>query len=164
MRDTVIVDTNVAVVANGRTAQASPSCIVACIERLSHVKDRNLVLLDAESLIFDEYRRHLSPSGQPGTGDMFFKWLWNNQAQQQHCRKIEITPNDERGFDEFPDDPMLTEFDDDDRKFVAVALASGMRPPILNASDTDWYEYRQDLKRHDLRIIFVCPELMVARR
>lgn len=63
---------------------------------------------------------------------------------------------------DFPDDEMLAGFDRDDRKFVAVAIASGESPPILNASDTDWHDHRQALSRHGVAVEFVCPELMNA--
>jgi len=111
-------------------------------------------------LILGEYRRNLSPSGQPGSGDAFFKWLWNNQGNHDHCRRVNITPHDNRGFAEFPDDPELEPFDNDDRKFVAVALASHNAPPILNATDSDWWEHRVALEGHGIRIKSLCPELM----
>ena len=115
-------------------------------------------------MILDEYRRNLNPSGQPGLGDFFFKWVWERQADERHCRIVDVTPNDERVFDEFPDDPRLSNFDRDDRKFVAVAIASGTAPKILNASDTDWWIHRQELGRHGVEIEFLCPDLMERPR
>lgn len=160
------MDTNVAVVANGRTPQADDQCVDACVTTLIEMRERRRVLLDERGLILDEYRRRLSPSGQPGLGDAFFKWLWDNQGHPDHCRQILITPTDDngRGFEEFPDDPHLASFDRSDRKFVAVALASGERPPILNATDTDWWNHRAVLGRHGIEIQFLCPELMQGER
>lgn len=57
---------------------------------------------------------------------------------------------------------MLENFDLTDRKFVAVALASGVDPPINNASDTDWWEFRDALARHRVTINFLCQELMTT--
>ncbi len=95
-------------------------------------------------------------------GDAFFKWLWNNQVNPACCRQIKIVPDPlgDRVFEEFPDDPDLAGFDRSDRKFVAVALASEESPPILNASDTDWWEVRDALARHGVYPRFLCPELM----
>lgn len=156
-----MLDTNVAVVANGRTPQAGDDCVEACITTLVELREHHRVLVDDRGLIFDEYRRRLSPSGQPGLGDAFFKWLWDNQGNPDHCRQVRITPTkDGRGFDEFPDDPALADFDPSDRKFVAVALASEGSPPILNASDTDWWNHREALSRHGVEVRFLCPELM----
>jgi hypothetical protein len=157
------MDTNVPVVANGRTSQASPDCVLACIDALLRIRE-NCLLLDDGGLILDEYRRYLSPSGQPGSGDAFFKWLWNNQGNADQCRRVKITADDDRGFAEFPDDPELERFDKDDRKFVAVALASGNAPPVLNASDTDWWNFREVLSQRGVRVDFICQELMTGTR
>lgn len=154
------MDTNVAVVANGAAHQASTSCVRTCIDELLRIRDECCLLLDGGNLILEEYRHYLSPSGQPGPGDGFFKWLWSNQGSVQHCRRVVITHNASRGFEEFPDDPDLEGFDMSDRKFVAVALASQSAPPILNASDSDWWEYREALEQNGVRVEFICPELM----
>ena len=156
----IVVDTNVAIVANCGTPQANPSCVSACIARLRQVRSECRVLLDNRGLILSEYRKNLSPSGQPGTGDAFFKWLNDNQANSEYCIRVPVNTDQDRGFEEFPDDPALSTFDPDDRKFVAVALASGTRPEVLNASDTDWWCYRNELQHHGIEVVFLCPELM----
>ena len=154
------MDTNVAIVANGKSGQADKDCILECIVRLRHIQEECLLLLDDRNRIIDEYRNNLNPSGQPGPGDAFFLWLWQNQANQEYCRKVEVIPHAGRGFEEFPEDPNLKDFDQDDRKFVAVALASGNRPKVLNASDTDWWHHCQALQQYGVRIVFLCPDLM----
>lgn len=162
----VVVDTNVAVVANGnKTEQANEKCMSVCRGKLRQIQEGSLfLLLDDRDMIFEEYRKHLSPSGQPGLGDVFFKWLWQNRYNDEYCRRISITPHKCREFEEFPDDPCLTEFDRDDRKFVAVALASGSDPRVLNASDRGWWNYRERLGKHGVKVVFLCPELMSAER
>jgi len=160
LRYSAIMDTNVAIVANGRSPQAGISCVENCIAQLLDIRERSRMLIDESGLILEEYRRHLSPSGQPGPGDAFFKWLWSNQANQEYCLQVPITPSEERGFEEFPSDPELAQFDRADRKFVAVALASGESVQILNASDTDWWIYRDALSQHGITVNFICPELM----
>ena len=156
----LVIDTNVAVVANGKTEQADPTCILECVARLRQLRSENVLLLDNRNLILDEYRKNLHPSGQPGPGDSFFKWLFENQENPKHCRKVAITPHPDRGFEEFPVDPSLSSFDRDDRKFVAVALAGGTGPRVLNASDTDWWLFRRSLQEHGVDVDFICPELM----
>lgn len=156
----VVVDTNVAVVANGLAEQANDGCVERCGDELERIIDGCVVVLDSDGLILDEYQKILNFSGQPGVGDFFFKWLFFNQANPDHCRKVAITPHADRGFEEFPDDSALTNFDRDDRKFIAVALASQTTPPILNASDTDWWNHLNALKQHGIEVSFLCPELM----
>lgn len=161
----VVMDTNVAVVANGRETHADTGCIRACITTLRDLREHHQLLLDEIGLIIREYRGRLLPSGQPGPGDAFFKWLWDNQGNVTHCRQIVVTPTaDGRDFEEFPDDPDLASFDRDDRKFVAVAIASGVCPPILNASDTDWWHHRKALLRNGVTVQFLCRELMRRNR
>ena len=160
MTKEVVVDTNVAKVANGETEQASPNCVTRCIDQLLDIRQHFHVVLDQGGKILEEYERSLEFSG-PNSGDEFFRWLWNHQGT--HSRKVPITEHPRRGFENFPDEPDLHGFDRDDRKFVAVALASGTDPEILNASDTDWWNYREPLERHGVKIKFLCPELMLER-
>jgi hypothetical protein len=51
-----------------------------------------------------------------------------------------------------------------DRKFVAVALASGSAPDLLNAVDSDWAEYYPALTRHGIRLTFLCPQHVYPRK
>lgn len=157
------MDTNVAVVANGKTEQADPKCVSTCIDTLRQIQaGQLLLLLDNGNEILQEYQKRLHPSGKPGPGDAFFKWLWQNRFNDEYCRRVPIPPHDERGFEEFPDDPDLASFDRDDRKFVAVALGSNSGPRVLNAVDRDWRDYREPLRRHGVEVDFLCPELMCA--
>lgn len=160
MKQEVIVDTNVAVTANKLAEQANSDCVEQCINELKETQSSHRVLLDKDDEILGEYQKHLSLSGKPGPGDAFFKWLWRNQNNNACSRKVPITQHPEREFEEFPHDPELDSFDRNDRKFVAVALASGTNPEILNASDTDWWNYRKPLERHGVNVNFLCPELM----
>lgn len=130
----VIVDTNVAVVANGRgrSPQASPSCVLRCVGRLRDLQLHHTLVLDDGWRILREYLRELSPAGQPGVGDAFLKWVLTNQANPARCEQVRIIPRDaaQPGGElcEFPDDPALAGFDPSDRKFVAVALAHRPSP------------------------------------
>ena len=160
----VVVDTNVPLVANGKADHADRECEDACVRKLIQIQSEHRTLLDDKQLIFQEYRKKLSHSGQPGMGDAFFKWLWENQANEQHCRIVPVTVHADRGFAEFPDDARLSSFDRADRKFVAVALASGAGPQVLNAVDRDWWDHREALKENGVNVVFLCPELMENER
>ena len=163
---TFVVDTNVPVVANGAADHAPPDCVLACLDCIEKVKKRGIVLLDSAQLILKEYMNNLSLSGQPGAGDAFLRWVWINQANPLYCEIIPITPNplDENDFEEFPDDPNLGGFDPSDRKFVAIAISSGKNPQVLNAVDTDWWNFRRALRQHGVRVKFLCPDMMEERR
>jgi len=159
MKASVIVDTNVPITANGQAEHASPACQLACIASLRMIQAQRRISVDQSGLILQEYRRHLSPNGQPGLGDAFFKWLWNNQANPQVCVLVPITPTaDSRDFAEFPDDPALERFDRSDRKFVAVAYEHPDHPPIYYAIERGWYNYQAALAVHGVMVVQVCPD------
>lgn len=162
----VVVDTNVAVVANEKASHVSDkTCIYACKMALMEiVKKKIRLVLDDDYRIFDEYRRHLDFSGDPGIGDEFFKWVHERQACTEYVEQVHITSRDGNDFEEFPDTDDLKGFDPDDRKFVAVALASESNPTILNATDTGWWSYRRALVQCGCKIIFLCPNLMRAAK
>lgn len=67
-----LIGTNVAIAANGKSA-ASPACVVAAIEHLERLIAGEILVLDDAEHILTEYRRHLSPHGQPGTSDQFYR-------------------------------------------------------------------------------------------
>ena len=161
-----VIDSNVPIVASERSEHAGMRCVLECIDALIKIQRGERVVLDDGLLILNEYRRKLSLSGQPGVGDGFFKWLWQNQANPEHCERVPIHPRGETpdDFEEFPDDPELKKFDHNDRKFVAVARASLSDPTILDATDSDWWDYRAPLKKHGLKISFICPEHVVKTR
>ncbi|MBD2386974.1 hypothetical protein [Cylindrospermum sp. FACHB-282] len=160
-----IVDTNVPIVANRKTPQASLQCILVCVKKLQEImtQQQHILVLDNKWLIITEYKYKLSPTGQPGVGDAFLKWVLTNQNNLSRCQLVEITPTEEKNFKEFPEDESLSGFDLSDRKFVAVALVHPEHPPILNASDSDWSHFEAALAAYGVRVEFICPELMPAK-
>jgi hypothetical protein len=158
----VVVETNVIAVANELADHADSACSLACIGALQTAHQKRKIVIDAGSLFFTEYFRYANRAGQPRLGDAFVKWLWDNQANIRRCERVTITPRDNEpdNFVEYPDDPELHGFDRADRKFVAVALASRRKPTILNAVDTDWWHFREQLSSHNITIHFLCPKMM----
>lgn len=160
MTEEIVIDANVPAVANGLTPQADDTCLRSCLAELRRVQNECRLLIDDDWLIIKEYLGISNPTAGTGLGDAFVKWVLNNQMDETRIRRAAITPEPGRGFEEFPDAPDLSSFDPDDRKFVAVALASGTSPNIVNATDTDWWAHRHALQRHGINIRFLCPDLM----
>ncbi|MBE2268304.1 MAG: hypothetical protein IAE80_08740 [Anaerolinea sp.] len=154
----VIVDTNVAIVANKKADHASPECVVACIERLEQLMDMDTLVLDDQWCILREYMDYLHSEGQPGVGDRFLRWILLNRASERVAH-VHITPTDptKTDFVEFPSNPELEKFNRSDRMFVAVTLAHPDHPPILNAVDADWVEFKQALANNGVRVESLCP-------
>ena len=139
----------------------SRDCELACIDRIEQITMGEVKLaLDDERRIIDEYRKKLSPTGQPRVGDAFLKWVEINWTNPKRCVCVPITTieGSESEFKEFPDDPALQKFDPDDRKFIAVALAHPAKPPILEAMDKQWWELRNALRRNCVKVEFICED------
>jgi hypothetical protein len=164
----VVVDTNVAIVANNKeTPQASPNCILDCIAMIKEITAKSRILvLDNSFEIIKEYRHKLDEKGQPGVGDEFLKWVLTNWRNDTYCVTVSITKNEDGlNFKEFPNtDPELEKFDPSDRKFVAVALAHPSKPTIVNAVDSDWSHFEKALTKHGLNIHNICPEVIKKQK
>lgn len=155
----MIVDTNVGIVANGREDHASPDCVIACVDVLEQITaGRARLVLDDGWEVLNEYLRYMSSSGQPGPGDAFVKWALNNLANPDRCERVPLDLGDDGQYLRFPKDPELAAFDLSDRKFVALALSIDSRPPVANAVDSDWWHFREALRRVGVEVEFLCPE------
>ncbi|MEW6236133.1 MAG: hypothetical protein AB1656_12165 [Candidatus Omnitrophota bacterium] len=155
-----VVDTNVPIVANGRSEQASSECVIACAEMIQKITNSGMIVIDNQWLIINEYSNKLNQKGQPGVGDAFLKWILTNNRNPCLCEQVKITPTNshKNNFKEFPNDQRLKKFDPSDRKFVAVARAHNEHPPILQAVDAKWRNYRKILSEHDVTVQFLCPQ------
>lgn len=149
-----MVDTNVAIAANGRGTHADVACQLACVEAISETYNRRPVVLDDGDLIMDEYAKHLHRSGEPGAGDAFFKYLFQHRYVSDRVLGVSLTPSDDlrRGFAELP----VNSLDPGDRKFLAAALVANAA--IMNATDSDWHEQRAFLERLGVAVEQLCPQ------
>lgn len=152
-----VVDTNVPIVANGggrnRSAEPKPSlsCREKAVDFLGKLSTRGQIVVDLAGEIQAEYMNHLNPSGQPGVGDRFLQLVLNSAPKRIY--RVEVTKNGD-GFDDFPQDPKLANFDRGDRKFVAISVKA--RVPIAVAIDRDWANHRSVLKANGVNIRFIC--------
>ena len=145
---TFVVDTNVAVVANGKEwIDRAPGCVLACNRKLTEIKESGRVAVDDRWEIVGEYRRKLRESGEPGAGDAFLKWLLTNLWNPERCDQVKP--------ETFPGDASLAAFHSKDRKFVTVAMAHLEHPPILEATDSDWRDFAEALARYVV-VDFLC--------
>ncbi len=162
-----IVDTNVPKVANrALTPDQIPheltGCVLACIEAIEHVIKKRGLVIDAGDEIFHEYRQQLSMKGQPGVGDHFMKWVHDNRWSFPDADRVTITKNGD-SYDQFPAHEGLNDFDKSDRKFVAVANAHLDVPPILQATDSKWWGWKEPLAEVGITVRFLCSEYAAAK-
>jgi hypothetical protein len=148
-----VIDTNVAIVANRRNTHASERCQNACIELLAQCEELPIAIDDI-GLLIDEYANKLNPSGRPGVGDAFFKYLRNYQYSSDKIHRVKITPinDDARGFAELPENGV----DRSDRKLLATALVA--KAILVNATDSDWTEQKSLLETLQVEVKQLCPD------
>jgi hypothetical protein len=162
-----LVDTNVPKTANLATqpdpnSDVSDACVLACIEAVEHVIKKRGLIIDAGDEIFDEYRQQLSMKGQPGVGDRFMKWVHDNRWSLPDTHRVTITKTGD-SYIEFPMHDGLNDFDKSDHKFVAVANAHRQKPPILQATDSKWWGWKDALAEVGIIVQFLCPEYVKTK-
>jgi hypothetical protein len=155
---TVVVDTNVILVANGQHKTVSDACVAACAKRLKDVMRVGRIAIDDGFRILREYQQKTTPRVGKGPGDAFVKWVLQNNANSHRCDQVPLDEHAERGFHSFPDDSRLANFDTSDRKFVAVSRAHQSTPPILQATDSKWLGWASALKECGVSVEFLCRD------
>jgi hypothetical protein len=154
----IVVETNIPIVANGRPDPSnggrlpSAACRLAAIDFLEVTLATRRVLLDLAGEIQAEYRRYLSPMGQPGGGDLFY--LRMLMSAPERVERLDLPRNSSGAYEHFPDDPVLGGFDPSDRKFAAMARRA--KAPVANATDTDWLYHNAALAANGIVVQFVC--------
>ncbi|MCL6533645.1 MAG: hypothetical protein K6U12_10270 [Armatimonadetes bacterium] len=94
----------------------------------------------------------------------FVNWL--RGYLYTRCLIVDPQPTDESrvNFRLFPAALEHANFHQDDRKFVAVAIAAqqatGQTVPILNAIDSDWCHHYALLLQNGIQVHFLCPDRM----
>lgn len=159
----MVLDSNVPIIANRRDG-GSYACASQCAQELVALKKRGVLIVDDKGLILAEYRTYLNYSGQPGIGDAFLRWFFNNRGKADLCRTVRISHIDHEWclFAEFPEDDELADFDKADQKFVATATSDNSGAKITQAGDHKWLRWERVLQRHNVLIRFVCETELQA--
>lgn len=153
-----VIDTNVIAVANKHHDGVCSACVEKCVRQLLELQRSGQVAIDSDWEILREYSSYANANQQKEVGDAFLKWLLVNKANTSRCQQIRLTAHAARGFESFPDDVRLEEFDRSDRKFVAVSAAHADRPPILQATDSKWLNWTDALRDHGVEVELMCEE------
>jgi hypothetical protein len=85
------------------------------------------------------------------------KWVHDNRWKFPDKDRVKICKNGD-SYCEFPNHPGLEDFDPSDRKFIAVSNAHSEKPPIMEATDSKWWGWRDALKEVGIEVRFVCPD------
>ena len=155
---TVVVDTNVILVANDAHPDVSPECVLECICRLQQLMQSGSIAIDDAYRILGEYQNKTNPRKGKGVGDVFIKWIFTKLADAQRVQQVSLTELGEDRFAEFPVAALETAFDRPDRKFAAVANAHPDKPTIWQAADCKWLDWWPDLNASGVNIAFLCSD------
>ena len=152
-----VVDTNVAIVANGKPDPEDPRppsipCRKAAVTFLSELVKNGTVLLDVEGAIQAEYRNHLSPSGAPGVGDRFYQEVLHSSPLL--VERVELPKRPDGEYEDLPQSLIDGGFDPSDRKFAALACKEQV--PVYNATDSDWIEYSITFAAEGIQVANLC--------
>lgn len=155
---TVVVDTNVILVANNAHKDISPECVLECVRQLEQLKLNGSIAIDDAYRILGEYQNKTAPTKTKGVGDIFLKWVLTNQADTTRVHQVSLTELAEDRFAEFPVATLEATFDRPDRKFAAVSNAHPAKPPILQAADCKWLDWWPLLKASGVEVQFLCSD------
>ena len=160
-----VVDTNVPKTANhainpDKIPDELVDCVLECVETIEHIRKTRGLILDSDGQIFNEYRKQLSMSGQPGPGDAFIKWIHDNMGNFPHSNFVKLT---KESFDLFSRNKKLRNFDQSDRKFVAVSNSHPQKPAIVQGTDSKWWGWKDGLLEEGIDVIFLCPQYIQAK-
>jgi hypothetical protein len=152
-----VVDTNVAIVANGRpdledSRPPSISCRIAAVTFLTELVKNGRVLVDVDGAIQAEYRNKLNPSGAPGVGDRFYQEVLHSAPKL--VERIALPKRHDGEYEDLPRAVIDAGFDPSDRKFAALAHKEGV--PMYNATDSDWVKHANTLANAGVKVENLC--------
>jgi hypothetical protein len=153
----VVIDTNVLLIANGSHADVSEECRKECIKQLSY-QQKFITVIDDQYRILLEYQNKTRPNQPKGVGDVFLKWLLRNQHNTKYVQQVSLNETKEHWFDEFPSTCAQDGFDPPDRKFVAVSNAHKNKPIIWQAADCKWLDWWKALEESGIKVKFLCED------
>lgn len=147
-----VIDTNVAIVANGKEEDITIECRLAAVELLLKAVNNGVIFLDSGGEIQEEYRTYLSPKGAPGVGDRFYQEVLNSHPDR--IARIDLPKRADGQHKDLPQPIIDAGFDPSDRVFAAVAKKA--RATVYNAVDTDWLHHRRVIEENGIKVIFLC--------
>ena len=158
----IVVDTNVWVLADRITSLSEETpkdeadCITSCYNWLrDFVTSDDRLVVDLTYRIMKEYRDNI-PAG--GLAEQELNKLESQLISRLVFKQIDFDKNGYAVLHE----PFELE-DESDRKFLAVAVECEPYAPILNATETDWAQEKQQLVENGITIHELCPAYIEAK-
>ena len=156
-----VIDTNVILMA-GTNIRDLPGDQIEVYEKCIHFIHETMaegvyVLLDDEHRVLDEYRKAYGIDKYPNNASVFLEYVF------EHPQYVHLEETGECVYKEFPDDPIIREFDPPDRKFIALAYVSDKKPPIIEATDSKWWGIVENLKQFGIEVRFIDDKYIMMK-
>lgn len=154
----IILDTNVPVKASVSPAVCPPDELEmqkACMEYMGKlIQTRNTrLVLDLDYEILKEYRNNVCKNSPMGM--LFLTWLNNYLGTILSEDFIKLEKNESGQYIDYPYDEDTKDFDESDKKFVALANVHAEKPPIIEAADGKWLGYENAFAKYGIHIEFL---------
>ena len=114
----------------------------------------HILLIDEAGEITSEYAKAIRNRKPYELGARFLHHVINNQYNVKYVKRVYLNKSDMGEYVDFPDDPELSRFDMDDRKFAAISRKANIA--VTTAIDSDWVDNIQALVRHNINVNFLC--------
>ena len=142
---------------------------MAFIERV--VRGEIIVVIDNADDALSEYGNKLPrPLDMDSLASQFLIHLYNNRGNERFVKEVALPKTTDGQFHDYPDnqgswktdDPRCRTFDEDDKKWVALAAkfkrAHGINAPITNAGDRCWQVFELYLNFAGVEVEYLCPD------
>jgi hypothetical protein len=111
------------------------------------------VILDDGREFFDKYRSCASMAGQPGVADAFLKLVFERGYDPDWCSRVSIREGE---LYRLPAEILACGFDRDDLCWLAAAYNSPEPAEVLNAVDSDYAEWGQQIADAGIAVRQIC--------
>lgn len=127
-------------------------CVEFCRDWMDgFIAGESCLVVDNQYLILKEYRQNVKNQQQSLAG----QYLGQLERQPRN-RIVEVNITMVDGCALVPNHLMIN--DRSDRKYIAVALEHSAKPPIVNATDSDWEIHREMLAAGGIEVRELCPK------
>ena len=154
-----VVDTNIWAMASKSAAEMTNDelkCSEICIEWLKiFVSSDDRLIVDLTYRILTEYRANITKGS---LAEQYLNQLQSRPLDRFVYMQVEFDDNDYAILPEH-----ITFDDEDDRKFIAVAIQFDPYAPIYNATDTDWAEEKESLINQGFTIHELCEDYIQVK-
>ena len=163
-----IIDTNVPMQAAkdpSNMNEIEALCSERCLNFIqSFINDpTSKLVLDDCWEIFNEYRKNIPQNAAPSIATIFMKWVCKRINEISVEDYLHLAKDCNGLYKDFPSHNGLKNFDNADRKFIALANTHPEHPAIIQGTDYKWHNFEKIFSDFGIVIFFLCDEYIQYR-